>query len=102
MPTFRFEFLDGEASPPITADMPTEEAARQEALNVTRQIMLDGMAEGADPTGWLTRVYDEAGYLVATVTFADITGELPEKAKAGSVVEPDGSTEAAAGVIRAG
>ena len=29
MPTFRFEFLDGEASPPITADMPTEEAARQ-------------------------------------------------------------------------
>ena len=89
MPRYRFEFLDNEVNPPISVDLADNEAAKAEALTVTRETMLDGLSEGSDPRNWATRVYDEAGYLIATITFADL------------VSTPDQS-EAANGVIRSG
>jgi len=89
MPRYRFEFLDNEVNPPISVDLADNEAAKAEALTVTRETMLDGLAEGSDPSGWATRVYDEAGYLIATITFSDLVSE-------------NGESEAANGVMRSG
>jgi hypothetical protein len=89
MPRYRFEFLDTEINPPISVDLASDEAAKAEALTVTRETMLDGLSEGSDPRGWVTRVYDEAGYLIATITFEDLVSE-------------PGQSEAANGVIRSG
>jgi len=89
MPVYRFEFVDEQVNPPISVELADSDAAKAEALETTRQTMLDGLAEGADPTGWITKVYDEAGYLIATITFADL------------VSRPD-QAEAADGVIRSG
>ena len=89
MPLYRFEFLDNEVNPPISVDLPDDTAAKTEALEVTRQTMLDGLSEGSDPTNWITRVYNEAGYLVATIAFSDLVSE-------------SGQSEAASGVIRSG
>jgi hypothetical protein len=74
MPTYRFEFRENERNPPIIVDLADIETARAEAKKVTRQTMFDGLAEGADPTAWATRVYDASGYLIATITFADLVG----------------------------
>ena len=89
MPVYRFEFVDEQVNPPISVDLTDSDTAKAEALETTRQTMLDGLSEGADPTDWITRVYDEAGYLIATITFADL------------VSQPEPS-EAADGVLRSG
>ena len=80
MPLYRFEFLDDERNPPISVDLADGEAAKAEALEVTRQTMIDGFSEGADPTKWVTKVYDETGYLIATITFADLVSK-PEQSE---------------------
>ena len=80
MPLYRFEFLDDERTPPISVDLADGEAAKAEALEVTRQTMIDGFSEGADPTKWVTKVYDETGYLIATITFADLVSK-PEQSE---------------------
>ena len=89
MPVYRFEFVDEQVNPPISVDLADSDTAKAEALETTRQTMLDGLAEGVDPTDWVTRVYDESGYLIASITFADL------------VAQPDQS-ESADGVIRSG
>ncbi|WP_411970883.1 DUF6894 family protein [Mesorhizobium sp. BR1-1-13] len=40
-------------------------AAQAEAKRAAQEAMLDGIAAGMDPTCWVTKIYDEAGYLVS-------------------------------------
>jgi hypothetical protein len=75
---YRFEFREGETNPPIFAEFEDDEAARREALEVTRQTMMDGLAVGVDPTEWMTRGYNEAGYLIGSITFADVVAPSTE------------------------
>lgn len=72
MPTYRFEFYEEMARPGIFAEMENDEAALKEALLAAKETMLDGIIEGTDPTSWVTKVYDAAGYLIATIQFSDI------------------------------
>ncbi|AZO59705.1 MULTISPECIES: hypothetical protein [unclassified Mesorhizobium] len=72
MPKFRFEFIESTAQPAIQVDMENLDAAKAEAKRAAKEAMLDGIVEGVDPTSWVTRIYDEAGYLVATIGFQDL------------------------------
>ena len=72
-------------NPPISVELADNEAAKAEALTVTRP-MLDGIAEGSDPRSWATRIYDEAGYLIATITFADLVSERSQSEAAHGVI----------------
>jgi hypothetical protein len=65
MPKFRFEFIEGMSQPAIFADMADRDEAVREAKRTAKEAMLDGIVDGVDPTSWVTKVYDEAGYLVA-------------------------------------
>ncbi|MBZ9922643.1 hypothetical protein LB579_33850 [Mesorhizobium sp. BR1-1-7] len=65
MPKSRFEFIEGMSQPAIFADMTDRDEAVREAKRAAKEAMLDGIVDGVDPTSWVTKVYDEAGYLVA-------------------------------------
>lgn len=72
MPKFRIEFLESTALPPIYVEMENLETAKAEAKRAAKEAMLDGIVGGSDPTFWMTKIYDEAGYLVATIEFRDL------------------------------
>ncbi|RWP86047.1 MAG: hypothetical protein EOR11_17255 [Mesorhizobium sp.] len=78
MPKFRFEFIEGMSQPAIFADMADRDEAVREAKRTAKEAMLDGIVEGVDPTSWVTKVYDEAGYLVATLGFQDLVWDTEE------------------------
>ena len=58
----------------IAVDATSSDAvsARAQAVRTAREIMADGILEGLDRTGWISRVYDETGRVVATVKFSDL------------------------------
>ncbi|WP_246683171.1 hypothetical protein [Mesorhizobium sp. B2-1-3A] len=72
MPKFRFEFLEGVPKDAIFADMADRHEAVREAKCAAKEAMLDGIADGTNPTGWVAKICDEAGYLVATLGFQDM------------------------------
>ena len=90
MPKFRFEFVEDSRQPPIHLEMANIEVAVSEAKRAAKESMLDGLVSGTDPTGWLTRVYDEAGYLVATVSFHDLVGPADGPAEKADPIEVPG------------
>ncbi|AZO08798.1 hypothetical protein EJ074_06510 [Mesorhizobium sp. M3A.F.Ca.ET.080.04.2.1] len=94
MPKFRFEFIESTAQPAIQVEMESLEAAKAEARRAAKEAMLDGIVEGMDPTSWVTKIYDEAGYLVATIGFQDLVSAAPSAGQATEETEP--------GVIRSG
>lgn len=77
MPKFRFEFHGLAKTDKLNADCPSIEAAHAQALQQAREALLDGAIEGGDQTRPVIKVYDEAGYLVATVNFADLINSKP-------------------------
>ncbi|MER9655106.1 hypothetical protein NKJ26_16540 [Mesorhizobium sp. M0152] len=94
MPTFRFEFIGGMPKPAIFANIADREVAVREAKRVAKEAMLDGIADGADPTSWVAKVYDQAGYLIATVGFQDLIAASEGSEQYKEADEP--------GVIRSG
>ncbi|AZO06426.1 MULTISPECIES: hypothetical protein [unclassified Mesorhizobium] len=94
MPKFRFEFLEAAAQPPIHVEMENLETAKAEAKRAAKEAMLDGIAAGSDPTSWVTKIYDEAGYLVTTIEFQDLVSEPQRPGQADEAGEP--------GVMRSG
>ena len=73
MPTYRFEFREDFADEAIEGiELEDDEAARAQAVRTAREIMADGILEGLDRTGWISRVYDETGRVVTTVKFSDL------------------------------
>lgn len=73
MPRYRFEFREDFAEEMIEGiDLQDDEAARKEAIRAAREIMADGILEGVDRTGWVSRVYNEAGEVIVTVKFSDL------------------------------
>ncbi len=78
MPNYRYEFFEGEEKPETVVDLPNDRAAAEQALLTARETMADSILDGVDPRDWITKVYDEAGNLVATVTFADVVGGIDE------------------------
>jgi hypothetical protein len=98
VPAYRFESRRGSSTEVVEGvQLEDDEAAKTEALAAAKDALIDGILEGVDETDWVTRVYDEAGYLIATVAYADILqGEYPDDAKS----EPPEGPEP--GVMRSG
>jgi hypothetical protein len=98
VPAYRFESRRGSSTEVVEGvQLGDDEAARTEALAAAKDALIDGILEGVDETDWVTRVYDEAGYLIATVAYADILhGEHPDDAKS---EQPEGPEP---GVMRSG
>ena len=94
MPKFRFEFTEGVPKAAIFADMADRHEAVREAKRAAKEAMLDGIADGADPTGWVAKIYDEAGYLVATLGFQDMIAASEKSEQPKETDEP--------GVMRSG
>ncbi|MEZ2328984.1 hypothetical protein AB6802_04610 [Mesorhizobium sp. RCC_202] len=94
MPKFRFEFIEGMPKPAIFADMADRGEAVREAKRAAKEAMLDGIADGADPTSWVAKVYDDAGYLVASLGFQDLIAASENSEQSKETEEP--------GVIRSG
>jgi hypothetical protein len=73
MPIYRFEFREDFADEAIEGvELDDDEAAKAEAVRTAREIMADGILEGLDRTGWISRVCDDTGRVVATVKFSDL------------------------------
>ena len=72
MPRYRFEFHEYLKLQVVEIELPDAATARQEAIESTRESLLDGASDGLDTTAWLTMVYDEMGNLLTTVHFSDL------------------------------
>ena len=71
MPQYRFEFVDEPETDPVYVELENDEAAKDEARRALAEGLLDKLIEAQrsiDPT---TNVYNEAGYLIATVKLRD-------------------------------
>ena len=80
MPRFRFEFHESLRLQIVEIDLPDAATARLEAIESTRESLLDGASDGLDTTAWLTMVYDEMGNLLTTVHFSDVMNAGNEQA----------------------
>ena len=73
MPRYRFEFREDFAQDILEGiELEDDDAARNEAIRTARELMARGIMEGLDRTGWVSRVYDEAGRIITTVKFSDL------------------------------
>jgi hypothetical protein len=72
MPTFRFEFREDRVTAVPGIELPTVEAARDEALRCARDMLVDATLKGETRDGWAARVFSDTGELVVTVDFADV------------------------------
>lgn len=97
MPRYRFEFHENARVEPVTVELADDSAAHEEALATAAASTLDAFVEGEDPSQWMTKYYNAAGYLVGTITFADVLKRNRQLAEEGK--QPNRTD---AGVIRAG
>ena len=85
MPKFRFETTTSGLTTAFEEELDSPEMASPRAIEKARAAMV---ADGSTKqSGSVTRVYDEAGYLVATVNFSDLLPDDPDAARAG-ISEP--------------
>jgi hypothetical protein len=71
MPKFRFEFHDLAKRETAEVDLPNVEAAYAQAVQAAVDALADGVVQQIDRSASVTKVYDESGYLVATINYAD-------------------------------
>jgi hypothetical protein len=71
MPIFRFEILEFGKTETIEIDAPNAEAACAQAVQAARDALTDGVVEKIDRSASVTKIYNEAGYLVGTINYAD-------------------------------
>jgi hypothetical protein len=72
MPKYRFEFLRETDAEPVVLELADVEAAKAQATQAMAESAFDHVAERHDPSKLSTRIYDEAGYVVATVDFHSV------------------------------
>jgi len=69
MPNFRFEIVEFGKTTILDEQLPSADLASPRAIEMAHAALL---ATRADQSGSIIKVYDEAGYLVATVNFSDV------------------------------
>lgn len=52
-------------------EFPDEEAARYDLVKGAGEMLVDGVLQGIDRTGWVAHLFDEDGRHLSTVKFAD-------------------------------
>jgi hypothetical protein len=76
MPIFRFEFEESGNIEIVEVDLANAEAACAQAVQEARDTLADGVANKVDRFASVTKIYDEAGYLVGTINFADHVSDV--------------------------
>ena len=78
MPRFFFRVRDGDglSEDPEGSELPNLDAARAEALAAARQLVADRLRRGDLSGGQAFEICDDAGRLLATVSFGD-AAKLP-------------------------
>lgn len=75
MPRYRFEFAGNIEQGVTEVELPNLEAARQDAVQAAREALIGSHILSSTDNArrvWIVRVYDEAGHLLLTVSFADL------------------------------
>lgn len=93
MPKFRFETTAHGQTTAFEEELASADLASPRAIENARAAMVAGAEAGNDQSGSITKVYDEAGYLVATVNFSDVLSSDPDAEQHGTgdaVVEEPG------------
>ena len=92
MPKFRFEFHEFGQTETLEVEFANVEAACAQAAQEARDALADGVAQKIDRSASVTKIFDEAGYLVATINYADhITDvRLPKEKEDGPPTEEPG------------
>jgi hypothetical protein len=72
MPKFRFETTVSGHTTAFEEELANAEMASPRAIEMARVAMAAHPRTSTDQSGSITRVYDEAEYLVATVNFSDV------------------------------
>lgn len=97
MPKFRFETPAFDQTTTVAEVLASIDLANLKAAELANAALKAAAPTGDYSCGSLTKVYDEAGYLVATVSSADVTRNSAQLASP----DADSSTEEP-GVIRSG
>jgi hypothetical protein len=72
MPKFRFETTEFDQTTTFEEELASPDLASPRAIEKAHAALVAGAPTGLDQSASVTRVYDEAGYLVATVNFSDV------------------------------
>ena len=75
MPRYRFEFVDEPETDPVYVEMEDDQAARDEARRALAEGVIDKLIEMQRSVDPATHIYNEAGYLIATVRLSETSGE---------------------------
>jgi hypothetical protein len=94
---FRFEFLEFGNKETVEVELANIEAACAQAVREARDALADGVTQRIDRSSSVTKIYDEAGYLVASVNYADHVRDVPLPKDESEDTETDEP-----GVIRSG
>jgi hypothetical protein len=79
MPKFRFETTAYGQTTAFEEELASADMASPRAIEKARAAMVAD--PGTEQSRSITRVYDEAGYLVATVNFSDVLPDDPDAAQ---------------------
>ncbi|RUX48604.1 MAG: hypothetical protein EOS58_13660 [Mesorhizobium sp.] len=77
MPTFRFETVQLGKTKIVEEELSSADLASPRALEMAHAALVAEDPAGAAQSGSSIKVYDEAGYLVATVNFSDVVRDIP-------------------------
>ena len=72
MPKFRFETAEFGQTTISEEELASADLASPRAIEKARAVLVAAAGARRDHSGSVTRVYDEAGYLIATVNFSDV------------------------------
>lgn len=79
MPSYRFEIVAFGKTTTVEEELSSAELASPRAIELVHAALLAGDPTGNDQSGSTIKVYDEAGYLVATVNFSDVMRDRSER-----------------------
>lgn len=82
MPKFRFETTEFGQTTTFEEVLASADLASRRAIEKAHATLVAGAPTGLDQSGSVTRIFDEAGYLVATVNFSDVIADEFHKQQA--------------------
>ncbi|RUW78600.1 MULTISPECIES: hypothetical protein [unclassified Mesorhizobium] len=92
MPTFRFETIQFGKTKIVEEELSSADLASPRALEMAHAALVAEDPAGAAQSGSIIKVYDAAGYLVATVNFSDLVRDTsgPRSSSSKAPIEEPG------------
>ena len=80
MPRYRVIIAENVSTEVLDAiEFPDEDAARCDLVKGAGEMLVDGVLQGVDRTGWVAHLFDEEGRHLSTVRFADFIAVHPDQ-----------------------